>query len=205
MWTIALIILGIVVVPLVLIGALQWFYSPAQYHGISFEELQRFFSDWAAHVGERRDILVGSPSVPNLIQFRKKQYKTRPDLLLFRFRNADASKPYFDAVVSALKRENLKFQIELTKKRRAPRAAVVELDASDALLPSAAAHLCKVTLAAVGHPPESGASVCCTGLKPDFDHAAQQIIPVTRADYTGWRLGFLLGAAVRSIRGWLLP
>ena len=180
--------------------ALRWYVAPAEYHGVSFEQLQRYFADWADHVGERRDILVGTPEIPNLIQFRKKHYKTRPDLLLFRFRNADQSKQYFSAVVAALEQHEVGFRIEETRKRRAPRAAVVELDASDVLLPSAAAHLCRVALSAIGHTEESGVSVCCTGLHPDFDLRVQKVIPTTRGEYAGWRLGYLIGSVVRGLR-----
>ncbi len=200
MWTIAVIVVGTLALPILLLLGLRWYVAPAEYHGVSFQELQRYFASWVTHVGERRDILVGTPDIPNLIQFRKKDYKTRPDLLLFRFRNADQSKQYFSGVVAAFEQQEVAFHIEKTRKRRAPRAAIVELDTSDVLLPSAAAHLCRVALSATEHSEESGVSVCCTGLHPDFDPRVQRVIPTTRGEYAGWRLGYLIGSAVGSLR-----
>jgi hypothetical protein len=57
-----------------------------------------------------------------------------------------------------------------------------------------------VALSAIGHPEEAGASVCCTGLAPEFDAGRHNVIPTTRGGLAGWRLGYAVGSLTRTIR-----
>jgi hypothetical protein len=200
MWPIAIILTGIVLILCGLYIYSIWSRDPAVYHGVAFEDLQRFFSSWVEHVAERQDIMVGTPREPYLIQFRKRHYKTRPDLLLFRFRNGGQSKQYFSKVVTTFERNEIAFNMELTPRRRAPRAMMVELDASDPMLPSAAVYLCRVTFSAIGHLERTGVSVFCTGLGREFNPGGHNIIPTTRGWRAGWRFGYVVGNSIRTLR-----
>ena len=191
LWTLAAI--GVIAVSVVLLFLwLAWSTSPAR-HRVSLEELPEYFRSWTAHLRERDDILVGTGENPGLIQFRKKLYKSRPDQLLFRFRNSGRTVEPFDGVVAAFEDRGVDYVIERTPKLRKPRAVLVRLDATDEMLPNAATSLCRLSLGALPSSKTAQLTVSCT-LTAGLGDAER--IPTTRGEAASRRLGFAVGRSV---------
>ncbi len=154
---------------------------PLPYSVGSFVGLQRPLLIWPPLLRERGDIFVGTSEVPQFIQFRMKRYKSRPSELRFRMRNSDVARPFFPKAVAALEAAGVSFEMELTKKLKRPRAAVVKLPVGDPLLPSAAAHLCRTSFEGSGLE-EAEVQICLShGAWEDVSLEAFEEFPPTRA------------------------
>jgi len=176
-------ILGVLALALGFLISLARATSPTHYYLRSFVELQRYFAVWAPLLDERGDIFVGVPGLTDLIQFRKKRFKSRPDELIYRFRNSGRPKRFFDDAVKVLTSIGTDFELELTKKRRFPRAAIIRLTAEDVLMPSEAVRLCEATFAGLGRGHRDGIVVHCSGrFRSDVELSGLEEIPSCPAD-----------------------
>jgi hypothetical protein len=179
-------VLGLVLVFVVL----AWFSQPVPY-SVSGDDLQRFFSSWGIALGDRGKIIVRQEKTDRSIQFVKRDYKARADKLVLRCRNADKTRKYFESVRSALEATASDVKIELTPRGK-PRAAILEFNVEDPLMPSAAAHAARVALSAMGAPVEGPFELYCQGShRDDYQPGSVEVIPWTRGYRAGLRLGRL--------------
>jgi hypothetical protein len=136
-------VLGIILVFVVL----AWFSQPVPY-SVAGDDLQRFLASWGMALGDRGKIIVRQTKTDRSIQFVKRDYKARADRLVLRCRNADETRKYFESVRTALEATGNDVRIELTPRGK-PRAALLEFNVEDPLMPSAAAHAARVALSAM--------------------------------------------------------
>jgi len=104
----------------------------------------------ASPLHNRGTVYLEHADVEGTIRVRMRRHETRPDQLLFRFRNADKTRPAFDQVVAALDRDKIPFDTELTKIRKRPRAVAVDFDATQAAGYANLAHLTRLCFDAMG-------------------------------------------------------
>ena len=163
--------------------------QPAEYPIRTAEELEPYVRSWGQWLEQGR-IMVRNPTNEATVEFRKFRYKTRPDALVYRYRNADATRHSFNAVRDRLGAQRVVYELERTQKRQQPRALAIRFDSDDVFTPAAAARLLHLTF---GDPlPEL--LVSCVGrfrLSPDAPTV--KIIPSTRAGRSGFSLGLVLG------------
>lgn len=173
-----------------------WFGQPVVYLARG-DQLQRFISSWGAALGDRGRIVVREPHTDRQVHFIKRLYRSRTGQLVLRSRNADETRKYFEAVKSALQEAAIDFEIELTPKGK-PRAVVIAFAVEDPLTPSAAAHVARLVLTAMGAPMGGPFELFCEGShRPDYTPGSVEVIPWTR----GYRSGFQVGRLLRRVLG----
>jgi hypothetical protein len=189
--------LTVLVLGLILVFVLlAWFSEPVPY-SVPGHDLQRFFSSWGIALGDRGKIIVRQAKTDRSIQFVKRDYKNRADRLVLRCRNADETRKYFESVKTALEATGNDVKIELTPRGK-PRAALLEFNVEDPLMPSAAAHAARVALSAMGAPVEGPFELYCQGShRADYQPGSVEVIPWTR----GYRAGFRLGRLAARVLG----
>jgi len=167
-----------------------WGTQPAVYEVRSSAEIEPFVRSWGQWLGEGGRIVVRHPLSGSEAELRKRRFKTRPDVLLFRYRNADANCGTFDEIRARFHREGITHELERTRKRNRVRALVVELDPDDVFTPTAAARLLDVTLS----PAPSHLQVFCEGrIRSEADVPATALIPPTQAHRAGHEVGARIG------------
>ena len=146
-------ILIIVAIPVFVVCAfvvLVWITKPRKRRGVRYAVLAIVLQQLASPLHNRGTVYLEHADMEGTIRVRMRRYKTRPDQLLFRFRNADKTRPAFDQVVAALDRDKIPFDTELTTIRKRPRAVVVDFDATQAAGYANLAHLTKLCFDAMG-------------------------------------------------------
>ena len=197
----------VAVVLLILGGVIGWMYlraralGPAVYRDLSLTDLEPFLRSWGTWLGNRGEILVRHKDAEPIVHFRKRTYRRRPSVLLFRFRNADESRGSFSVVRAALETAGVGDEVELTRRTRQPRALVVALDPCDVLMPAAAARLMDTVFRALQVDPMAGFLVWSGGRfqsKPDRENVP--LIAPSAAQRAGFRIGVALGRLVRAVQ-----
>src|SRR4029434_9297757 len=118
MMSIALTIVAAVL--LILGSVIGWMYlraralGPAVYRDLTLTDLEPFLRSWGAWLGNRGEILVRHKDAEPIVRFRKRTYRRRPNVLLFRYRNADESRDSFSVVRAALETSGVGYEVELT-------------------------------------------------------------------------------------------
>ena len=200
--------LAIVAVVLAILGgAVGWAYlraravGPAVYRNLSLTDLEPFLRSWGAWLGNRGEMLVRHQGAEPIVHFRKRTYKRRRNVLLFRYRNADESRATFSVVRAALEGARVGYEVELTRRTRQPRALVVALDPGDVWMPTAAMRLIDTVFRALQVDTTSGFLVWSQGrfqAKPDRENVP--LIAPSGAQRAGFRMGVALGRLVRGIQ-----
>jgi hypothetical protein len=153
-----------------------WASRPIVYDVASPAEVGPFIYSWGQWLDERGRIIVRHPASAGEVEFRKRRYRTRPDLLLFRCRNADGGRKIFDRVRASFDGAGIAYEVERTSKRGLPRALVVPLEASDLLTPKTAERLVAVTFGAEG----GRFQLSCEGpIRSDSDSPPVELMPYT--------------------------
>ena len=161
------------------------------------QELERYIKSWGQWLDERGRIVVQHPATGREAEFRKRRYRTRPDALVFRVRNADSGKQHFASMQEALDQAGVRYQTELTPKRRQPRAIAVVLDASDVLTPVAAVRLITVAFD-LEEATDRALHVWAEGrMRASHDAPLVERIPAMQAEGSGVRVGSFLGRLLR--------
>jgi len=176
---------------------------PAVYHNLSLADLDPFLRSWAVWLGNRGEILVGHERADPIVHFRKRTYKRRPNVLFFRFRNADESRRSFPGVRAALDAARVDYDLERTRRTRQPRALVVALDPGDVLMPAAAIRLIDIVFGALQAGTTPGFLIWSEGpfqAVPDRENVP--LVAPIAARRAGFRMGVALGRILRAI---LLP
>jgi hypothetical protein len=197
-WLILSIVAGGVVISIVGLAQFNvWGMRPAVQELSGPHELERYIKSWGQWLEERGRIVVQHAATGREAEFRKRRYRSRPDALVFRVRNADSGKQHFARMQAALDAAGVQYQTELTPKRRQPRAIAVALDPSDLLAPLAAVRLIIVVFeldAAV----DRALRVWVEGrIRTSDDAPAIERIPSTQAEQSGVRVGSFLGRLLR--------
>jgi hypothetical protein len=118
--------------------------------GVRYAALSVLLRQLASPLHDCGTVYLEHADVEGTIWVRMRRYKTRPDQLQFRFRNADKTRPAFDQVVAALDRDKIPHDTELTKIRKRPRAVVVNFDATQAASYANLVHLIKLCFDTMG-------------------------------------------------------
>jgi len=163
--------------------------------------LSHFFAVGGAWLGNRGEILVRHKDAEPIVHFRKRTYRRRPNVLLFRYRNADESRGSFSGVRAALETAGVDHEVELTRRTRQPRALVVALDPSDVLMPAAATRLMDSVFRALQVDAMTGFLVWCEGrfqARPDRENVP--LVAPSAAQRAGLRMGVALGRLVRAVQ-----
>jgi len=197
----------VAIVLAILGGVVGWAYlrgrarGPAVYRNLSLTDLEPFLRSWGAWLGNRGEMLVRHQGAEPSVHFRKRTYKRRRNVLLFRYRNADESRRSFSVVRAALEGARVDHEVELTRRTRQPRALVVALDPGDVLVPAAAMRLINTVFAALRVDTTSGFLVWPEGrfqAKPDRENVP--LIAPSVARRAGFRMGVALGRLVRAVQ-----
>jgi len=143
----------ILAIPVIVVGVLVvlvWVTNPRKHRGMGYTVLPVLLRQLATPLHNRGTIYLQHADAEGTIWIRMRRYKTRPDRLQFRFRNADKTRPPFDRVVAALDRDKICYDTELTKIRKRPRAVVVNFDATQAASYAGLANVTKLCFDAMG-------------------------------------------------------
>ena len=163
---------------------------PALYKVRSSADVEPFVRSWGQWLDERGRIVIRHPVSGAEAELRKRRFKTRPDVLLFRYRNADANKGTFEEIRARFDREEIEHELERTRRQNRPRALVVALDPDDVFTPVAAVRLLNVTLG----PADTELQVFCEGgMRSGEDVPAIAKIPPTQAYRAGYEFGSRVG------------
>jgi hypothetical protein len=188
-------------------GVIGWMYlraralGPAVYRDLSLTDLEPFFRSWGVWLGNRGEILVRHKDAEPIVHFRKRTYRRRPNILLFRYRNADESRGSFSVVRAALETAGVDHEVELTRRTRQPRALVVPLDPSDVLMPAAATRLLNTVFRALRVDAMAGFLVWSEGrFQPRPDREDVPLIAPSAAQRAGFRMGVALGKLARAVQ-----
>jgi hypothetical protein len=168
-----------------------WLGQPVSYL-VRADEMQRYLVSWGRAIAEGGRIQVGQPQSDRSVTFVKRHYKKAGEQLVFRFRNAEDGRRYFEQVESAFSTAIIPFEVERTPTGRR-RAIVIPFPLEDPLMVSAAAHASQVALVAMGAPGEGPFELKCTGAhRPDYVRGASDFIPWTRGHRAGFRVAQVL-------------
>ena len=94
--SIALTIGGVVLA--ILAGLVGWAYlraralGPAVYRDLGLTDLEPFLRSWGVWLANRGEILIRHEGAAPIVHFCKRTYRRRPNVLFFRYRNADESR-----------------------------------------------------------------------------------------------------------------
>lgn len=156
---------------------------------------------WVYHLDDRGVMYVAYSGASAFVELRKRRWKTRPDVLLFRYRNADATRTSFIAVRDRFASDGVQYQIALTRKTRRPRALEVRLDPYDPHMPRVALNLAVRALGDAPTDPPSYDVWCAGKVRDDTTEAPMPLeypLKVRRQD-KAYDLGFRIGATVRRV------
>lgn len=176
--------------------------GPARYALASPGEIEPFIRSWGEWLDAHGRIVLRHPPTGAAAEFRKERYRSGPDILRFRFRNADTNRVHFARVRAAFETARTPFSVDLARRRRGPRALTVALQVGNVYTPVAAARLALLAVAALAPGQPFAAEVLCEGrLRARSDAPAVRMIPDTEARRRGYRFGLRLARAVRWLRG----
>jgi hypothetical protein len=178
----------------------MWVSRVVTYNVDSPAALEPFIRSWAQWLDDGGRIVVRDVPSGAEFEYRKLRFATRPDQLVFRFRNADSTRPFFAKVRAALDREGVEYELELTPKTKKPRAMAVSFDPSQVLTPLVAVGLAKHALRAMGGESQRGLQVRVDGrLRREPDVPAIDLINVSESYRQSHAFGVRLGRLIRRL------
>lgn len=173
---------------------------------VSKEHALACIREWVPVLADRGKIQLWVSGRDEYVEFVKRCWKTRRDLLIFRYRNADATRESFTYVREHFDELGIDYQLALTKKTKRPRAIEVTLDPYDQCTPQAALWLVAEAFGSLLDD-LSSFDVSCTGeVKSDADNVAVDVYipPEVRERCEAWPGGEasqrLWSAVDRSLR-----
>ena len=180
----------------------RWSARPEVYEVASATELEPFVRSWAQWTDERARIVVQHTGTKAEFEFRKRRHKSQSDEIVFRFRNADSTRPFFARVRDRLDRDSVQYELEMTPKRRHARAIAVALNASDILTPLAAVRLAAVTVDELQSDRSTPLKVWLDGrVRRSPDVPSIEFIAATHGYRAGEDLGTRVGLRLRRLLG----
>ena len=124
--------------------------KPKAHKKVGYSDLPPLLNEWAKTMAANAVLHIKHMNSDFSVEFRKKEYKSRPDTLLFRFRNSDSTKKYFPKILSHFQNNGIQHDLELTKKRKTHRAMVVTLEIGDESTAERGAELVEEAFKAAG-------------------------------------------------------
>jgi len=196
--------IGVLVVVAVLIALAQfnlWAVRPVVYENLAVQDLAGYVRSWGPWLADRARIVVRHARTDAEVELRRQRFSTQPDKIVFRVRHIDATKKHFPTIQRALENAPVSYELELTPKRREPRAIAVALAAEDIHTPAAAVKLIERAFGAIGAL-EPGFRVQVEGqMRKAPDGPVVPLIPWRQDHAGGYRLGETIGRAVKRILG----
>lgn len=162
--------------------------------------VERLLASWFAWLGDQARITIAPAGETLPAELRVRRWKTRRDLVLFRWRNADETRESFDRVRESFEADHARFDLELTPKTKQPRALVIALDADDVFSPAGAVGLANRAFAAAGFPACARYDLACSGPVSRRITRPAPLIPQTRGYRVGSSIGRVLGRSIWWIR-----
>ncbi len=174
-----------------------WAGQPVVLTDLALEEVGPLVRSWAPWLEERGRIVVRQAQTDAEVELRKHRYSTRPDAIIFRVRNADATRKHFTAIRRALDAAGVPYELTTTRKRSEPRAIEVPLVADDVHTPAATLKLIEQVFKG-----RVGFQIHCEGtMRRPPDVPRVPLVP-WRTDYAaGHRVGERVGRTVRRLFG----
>jgi len=175
---------------------------PGSYAAVACDDLDRatvemLLASWFAWFRDPTVLTIAPAGRPESAELRIRRWKTRPDLVLFRWRADGEARASFGRVREGFEADRTAFELELTPKTKQPRAIVVALPADDVFTPAAAVGLARRAFAAAGVPDTGRYDLTCRGHVLKKGTGARPPIPVSEAFRAGQSIGRMLRPAVR--------
>ena len=111
-------------------------YGDVRYVSIPRDVVERLLHSWFHWLVDRSRVHLRPAGSPFEAEFQLRRWKTRPDLVLFRWRNSAPTRSVFERVRDRLSVDHPEATVELTPKTRRPRALVLSIAADDVLAPA---------------------------------------------------------------------
>jgi hypothetical protein len=170
-------------------------FGTANYNDLDRLSVERLLTSWFAWLrdGSRIHIRPAGETIEAELQIRR--WKTRPHVVLFRWRNSVPTREVFEVVQRAFARDRREAHVELTAKTGRPRAVVVSLPTVDVLGPAWAMGLAESAFEVAGSTASGRFDVSCSA------HAmatAARDVPLIPLD-DAWTSGFSVGRSIRKI------
>lgn len=181
-------------------GLVRGAYGDAQYSGLERVQVEALLACWFAWLDDRAAVTISLSGQPLSAELRIRRWRTRPDQVHFRWRNADATRAAFSRVCEAFQAAQLQFEVELTPKTKQPRALVIALAADDVFGPASVVGLVNRAFAAAGLPTGDRYDLACSGRVLRDATRRLELVPQSRAYTTGRSLGAIAAPWFRWVR-----
>jgi hypothetical protein len=175
-------------------------YAHGSCFGVTRATAEGLLKSWFAWLGDRSAVTIAPAGEVVAAELRVRRWKTRPDRVLFRWRNADETRASFAWVRAAFVADRTAFDLELTPKTKQPRAIVVPLVEADVFTPAAALGLANRAFAAAGLPEPERYDLTCSGPVLATGTRPVALVPREPSYEAGRAVGRALGAALRWVR-----
>ena len=167
--------------------------------GVSEADAHTALRSWSYWLDDKGKIQLGLTGTDNYVELRKRRWKNRPDRLVLRCRNSDSTRKYFAAVRGLFDEAGVDYSLELTKKRKSPRALEVTLDPYDPLTAQMALNLARRAFSVTESEDQTFDLSCNGKLRVD---AANAPIGFFRPEGSGppaYELGLRAGRVAREV------
>jgi hypothetical protein len=165
--------------------------------GVGRGTAELLLASWFAWLGDRAAVTIAPAGESVAAELRIRRWKSRADLVLFRWRNADETRESFARVREWFEADRNAFELELTPRTKQPRALAVALAAEDVFTPAAAVGLANRAFAAAGLRPPRRYDLTCTGDVLREGTRPVALVPQDPAYEAGRSIGRALGGGVR--------
>ena len=166
---------------------------------VSQENALTCIRNWAHVLADRGKVQIGLSDVDNYIELRKRCWKKRPHLLMFRYRNSDITRKHFAAVKQRFDSAGIEYDMALTRKKQRPRAIEIPFDPYDVHTPRAILNLASHAFGAEVENMQHFDLSCQGTIRSDVEEQSLEVYipPEAYEASLGYRIGYSVGSAVR--------
>jgi hypothetical protein len=201
-WILVFIAGALLLVHLASVQHYYWSTRPVVYDLAAPAEAEQYLKSWGEWMDERARVVVKHLGTQAEFEFRKRRYKERPDAIVFRFRNADSARRYFARVRQRFDVEGLPYELELTKKRKQPRALAITLDVADMFSPLVGVRIISVITEELDAIAPGPLQAWLAGsIRRGEDSPSVDLVPPTQGYQSGFSFGYRIGRLLRRMRG----
>jgi hypothetical protein len=182
-------------------------FAPGEYGEGSFENLGRLsvehvLRSWFAWLDDRSRIHISPTGHAIEAELQIRRWKTRADMVLFRWRNSDSTRETFEIVRATFALERPTAELELSRKASRPRAVVLSIEAADVMAPAWAMGLAISAFHAAGVATADNFDIRCGAHVMDKATQEVDLIPLNASWANGFSFGGKVGRAIRRLGGW---
>lgn len=174
-------------------------YGSVCYRSLQRQEVEHLLRSWFVWLSDRSRIHLAPASGDMAAEFYLRRWKTKPHLVLFRWRNADTTKHVFEAVRVVFERRYPESTIERTPASGRPRALVLSFPLAEVQAPSWALSLAVRAFEAAGESAVDTFDLRCNATVLENPSADVPLEPTDRAWESGYRLGSTLGRGIEAV------